>query len=265
MGDVLKRNNVQISGKGEQPMLFVHGFGCDQNMWRLMVPSFDEDYKIVLIDLVGAGDSILSAYHPEKYASLHGYAQDVVEVCQVLNLKEVIFVGHSVSAMIGALADIQAPGLFSKLIMIGPSPCYINNANYVGGFDRKDIEELLETMESNYLGWSAALAPSIMGNSDRPELGEELTESFCKMEPTIAQHFARVTFLSDNRKDLKNVKAHSLIIQCSDDMIAPEVVGMYTHQAITNSEYKKINAIGHCPHMSAPTETTAAIRQFLSK
>ena len=265
MEDILKRNNVQVSGKGDQPILFVHGFGCDQSMWRLVVPAFEENYKIILIDLVGAGNSDLKAYQPQKYASLHGYAEDIIEICQILNLKDVIYVGHSVSAMIGALADIKNSDFFSKLIMIGPSPCYINDGDYVGGFNRTDIEELLQTMDSNYLGWSTALAPGIMGNPDRPELGEELTESFCRMEPTIARHFARVTFLSDNREDLSKIQTESLVLQCSQDIIAPEVVGTYIHQEIRNSEFKLLKATGHCPHMSAPLETIESIQQFLNK
>lgn len=264
MQDILTQNNVTVFGSG-QPMMFVHGFGCDQNMWRFIVPSFEKNYQIILLDLVGAGGSDISAFTPEKYSSLHGHAEDIIDICEALNLQNVIYVGHSVSAMIGALADIERPGIFSKLILIGPSPCYINHGEYVGGFEQKDIEGLLEMMESNYLEWSASLAPSIMGNPDKPELGEELTQSFCETHPTIAKHFARVTFLSDNRSDLAKVQGECLVLQCSEDIIAPEAVGEYVHQNIPNSKYVVMKATGHCPHMSAPQETIKYIQSFLNK
>lgn len=264
MSNVISRNNVKITGKGEQPLLFVHGYGCDQNMWRFMAPAFEEDYKVVLIDLVGSGNSDLSAFDPMKYSSLNGYASDLIEICDELKLSDVIIVGHSVSAMIGGLATIQRNDLFHHLIMIGPSPCYINDSEYTGGFNRKDIEELMEVMEHNYLGWSSSLAPAIMANPDRPELGEELTNSFCKMDPSIAKQFAKTTFLTDHRSDLKKIKTPTLILQCSEDIIAPEVVGEYVHQNITNSQFVKMNATGHCPNLSSPEETTSFIKSYLS-
>lgn len=263
MKDILTRNNVTVRGEG-QPILFVHGFGCDQNMWRFVTPAFEQDYKLVLVDLVGAGNSDSSAYDIQKYNSLHGHAEDIIEVCEALHLTDVILVGHSVSGMIGALADIQRPGIFSKLVFIGPSPCYINRGEYFGGFDQKDIEELLKMMESNFIGWSESLAPSIMGNPDKPDLGTEMTESFCKTDPTIAKHFARVTFLSDNRKDLSKVQADCLVLQCNDDIIASEKVGIYVHQNLPQSKYVLMNASGHCPHMSAPRETIQHIEAFLN-
>lgn len=259
-----KRNNVHILGNGTKPMLFAHGFGCDQNMWRYITPAFSEEYKIVLFDYVGSGGSDKNAYNPERYASLQGYALDILEICEELNLHEVIFIGHSVSSMIGLLAAIERPDLFSKLIMVGPSPCYINQENYKGGFERKDIEELLDTMEKNYIGWSNFLAPNIMGNNDRPELGEELAESFCSTDPVIARRFAEATFFSDNRKDLHKTKIPSLILQCSQDIIAPLEVGEYLSKNLSGSTLRIMKATGHCPHMSEPAETISLIQEYLA-
>ena len=261
--NIITRNNVKVFGKGDRPMMFAHGFGCDQNMWRFVAPAFEEDYKIILFDYVGAGRSDVSAYNSERYSNLNGYAQDVVEICHALTMKDVIFVGHSVSSMIGLLACIREPKLFSKLILIGPSPCYINEAGYKGGFERKDIDELLDTMERNYIGWATFLAPAIMKNPDRPELGQELTDSFCSTDPKIARDFAMATFLSDNRKDLLKVKKPSLIMQCSDDLIAPDEVGDYLHAHLQNSTLKVLKATGHCPHMSEPEETIAVMKGYL--
>jgi sigma-B regulation protein RsbQ len=261
---VIERNNVQILGNGLQPMLFAHGFGCDQNMWRYITPAFANDYKIVLFDYVGSGKSDISAYNPEKYASLHGYADDVLDICKALSLRDIIFVGHSVSGMIGLIAANREPALFSRIIFLGPSARYINDSDgYIGGFEKKDIEELLDTMDKNYIGWANFLAPAIMKNPERPELGKELTESFCSTDPKIARKFAEVTFLSDNRKDLKDLKVPSLIMQCSDDLIAPLEVGKYLHQHIPNSTLKILKATGHCPHMSEPEETIQVIREYL--
>jgi sigma-B regulation protein RsbQ len=260
---VLTRNNVHVSGQGTRPMIFAHGFGCDQNMWRFVTPAFEEEYRIVLYDHVGAGHSDLSAYSREKYGSLHGYAQDLLEICDELDLQDVIFVGHSVSSMIGVLAAIEAPERFLRLVLVGPSPCYVNDDEYQGGFGRNDIDELMESLDANHLGWSAAMAPAIMGNPDRPELGEELTNSFCRTDPEIAKHFAQVTFLSDNRADLSKVRVPSLILQCSDDIIAPESVGRYVHANLAKSTLVLMRATGHCPNLSAPEETVAAIKDFL--
>lgn len=264
MEKVLAKNNVTIFGKGNQPILFVHGYGCDQNMWRLVTPAFENDYKIILIDLVGSGKSDESAYEYEKYSSLQGYADDIVELCDTLNLTNVIFVGHSVSAMIGVLAAQSSATLFKDLILIGPSPCYINKGEYYGGFSQQDIDELLETVESNYLGWSSAMAPVIMGNPDRPELAEELENSFCQNNPDIAKHFAKVTFSGDNRKDLAQVTLKTLILQSSQDAIASKRVGAYVHDSIENSTLVVLDAIGHCPHLSAPDQTVFAIKTYLN-
>jgi sigma-B regulation protein RsbQ len=263
-GQIAKRNNIKTFGDGSQPLLFAHGFGCDQNMWRFITPAFEKDFQIVLFDYVGAGKSDLSAYNPERYSDLNGYAQDVLEVCNHLALKDVIFVGHSVSGMIGLLAAIKRPDYFSKLIMVGPSACYINQPGYRGGFERKDIEELLDTMDRNYIGWANFLAPAIMKNEDKPELAQELTESFCSTDPKIARDFARATFFSDNRADLRKAKTDTLVMQCSDDLIAPLEVGDYLHSQLKNSTLKVLKATGHCPHMSAPEETIRVIREYLS-
>jgi sigma-B regulation protein RsbQ len=260
---VLQRNNVKLFGKGTQPMMFAHGFGCDQNMWRFIYPAFEEQYKIVLFDYVGSGKSDLNAYNPERYSDLNGYAQDVVDIIHELNLTDVILVGHSVSSMIGMLAAIKEPDLFNKIIFVGPSPRYINDTGYMGGFERKDIEELLETMDKNYIGWANFLGPAIMKNPERPELSEELTESFCSTDPIIARRFAEVTFFSDNRNDIQKLKVPSLIMQCTDDLIAPMEVGEYLHKNMANSSLSILKATGHCPHMSAPEETIAVIKEYL--
>src|SRR3954471_1064762 len=245
-------------------MLFAHGFGCDQEMWRFVAPDFEVDHRVVLFDHVGSGRSDLTASDPEKYDSLQGYADDVVEICRELGLTDVVFVGHSVSAMIGVLAYRTAPELFGALVMVGPSPRYVDDGDYVGGFSRDDIAGLLDALDANHLGWSAQMAPVIMGNPERPELAAELTNSFCRTDPDIARQFARVTFLSDNRADLADVAVPTLVLQCSQDVIAPDGVGRYVHEAIPGSTFTQLAAVGHVPHLSAPEETTAAIRAFLS-
>jgi sigma-B regulation protein RsbQ len=262
--DVIKRNNVKVFGHGRQPMVFAHGFGCGQHMWRYIWPNFENEYKIILFDYVGSGSSDISAYNPERYSSLNGYAQDVVEICQQLDLKDCIFVGHSVSCMVGLLASIKEPELFESLVLIGPSARYIDDKEYTGGFQQSDIEELLVTMEKNYIGWANFLAPAIIQNADRPELGAELTESFCSTDPVIAKQFAQVTFLSDNRRDLAKVKHPALILQCSEDIIAPVGVGEFLHQQMPGSVYKLMQATGHCPHLSEPEETVKLMKGFLT-
>jgi sigma-B regulation protein RsbQ len=259
----IQRNHVRILGDGDPPIMFAHGFGCDQNMWRLVTPSFTGAHRVVLFDHVGAGQSDSSAYDRRKYGTLEGYADDVLEICRELDLTDLVFVGHSVSAMIGVIAAKKEPARFKALVLVGPSPRYINDAGYVGGFTRQDIDGLLESLDSNYLGWSSAMAPAIMGNAERPELGLELTNSFCRTDPDIAAHFARVTFLSDNRQDLAHVATRTLILQCSDDVIAPTAVGEYVHRQMPASRLVIMNATGHCPNLSAPEETIAAIQSFL--
>ena len=261
---VVERNNVTVRGQvGAQPMMFAHGFGCDQNMWRHVAPAFEDEYRVVLFDHVGAAGSDLTAYDRDRYSSLQGYADDVLEILRELELRDVVFVGHSVSAMIGVLAAVQQPERFARLVLVGPSPRYIDDEDYVGGFTHEDIEGLLESLDSNYLGWSAAMAPVIMGRPDQPEFGEELTNSFCRTDPEIARHFAHVTFMSDNRDDLESVRTPALILQCADDVIAPAVVGEYVHQRLPGSTLVHMEARGHCPNLSAPDETIAAIRTFL--
>ncbi|MEU5957843.1 alpha/beta hydrolase [Streptomyces sp. NPDC047525] len=262
--DIRRRNNVTVTGRAEGPVLVLaHGFGCDQNMWRLIVPALAEDYRVVLFDYVGSGGADASAWDERRYSSLEGYALDVLEVCEELDLRDVTFVGHSVSAMVGVLAAAQAPQRISRLVMVAPSPRYIDDADYRGGFSAEDIEELLESLESNYLGWSAAMAPAIMGNADRPELGQELTNSFCATDPDMARVFARTTFLSDSRDDLKTVEVPTLILDCTQDVIAPREVGAYVHAVIPGSRLVTLEATGHCPHLSAPQATAEAITEFL--
>lgn len=262
---VIARNNVRTLGdSNSQPMLFAHGFGCDQNMWRYVVPSFEDDYHVVLFDYVGSGKSDTSQYDGDRYSSLAGYAQDLLDVIHALDLHDVVFVGHSVSSMIGVIAANREPERFSRLVLIGPSPRYINDGAYVGGFERADIDGLFEMMDKNYIGWASFLAPAIMKNPDRPELGDELAQSFCSTDPVIARRFAQATFYADNRADLAATTVPSLILQCSDDMIAPRSVGDYLAANLPESSLRVMQANGHCPHMSHPDETVALIKEYLA-
>jgi len=262
--DVVARNNVRTAGNPDgRPIVFGHGFGCDQNMWRFVAPAFERDHRTIVFDYVGAGGSDLSAYDAQRYSTLDGYAQDVLDVCEALDLHDVVFVGHSVSSMVGVLASITAPERFGALVLIGPSPRYVDEGDYRGGFTEEEIDGLLESLESKYLGWSSTMAPVIMGNGDRPELGEELTTSFCRTDPEVQRRFARATFLSDNRADLEAVLVPTLVLQCTDDVIAPDAVGEYVHRHIAGSRLVRLDATGHCPNLSAPEETTAAIAEFL--
>ncbi|GAA1966027.1 alpha/beta hydrolase [Agromyces allii] len=261
---MLHRNNVKISGKPDgRPIVFAHGFGCSQEMWRLVAPAFERDHLVVLFDHVGAGGSDLRAYDRSRYDSLHGYADDVLEILDALDLHDTVYVGHSVSAMVGVLAATSRPQRFGALVLVGPSPRYIDEPGYRGGFSQADIDGLLDALDANYLGWSSELAPAIMGNPDVPELGDELTASFCSVDPAIARHFARVTFTSDNREDLRAVVSPTLILQCSDDIIAPRAVGEFVHREIPGSRLVQLAATGHCPNLSSPDEVVAAITDFL--
>jgi sigma-B regulation protein RsbQ len=262
---VKKRNNVHVSGNGPATMFFAHGFGCDHNMWRLLAPTYEQRYRVVLFDLVGSGQSDLTAYDRSKYSSLQGYADDLLEIAEEFGKGPRIFVGHSVSAMIGLLADVKKPRTFAAQIMIGPSPCYINEGDYIGGFTRADIDSLLEALESNYLGWASNMAPAIMGAPAQPELAAELTNSFCRTDPEIAAQFARVTFLSDLRPQLPLLETPTLIVQCNEDLIAPVAVGEYMHRTLPRSTLSIIDNIGHCPHLSAPCSSSAAMDSFLSQ
>jgi sigma-B regulation protein RsbQ len=261
---VIEKYNVKVSGApGGQPIVFAHGYGCDQNMWRFVAPAFEDRYKVVLFDYVGAGHSDAGSYDPVRYSSLGSYADDVLEICRSLELDDVVLVGHSVSSMIGVLAANKQPEIFDKLVMVCPSPRYINDGDYTGGFGEADILELLESLESNYLGWSSAMAPVIMGNPDRPELGRELEASFCRTDPKIARDFARITFLADNRADLEQVKVPTLVLQCRNDAIAPIGVGEYVRDSLPRSSYVLLDATGHCPHLSMPKQTAEAISGFV--
>lgn len=257
----LIRNNVSEIGEGA-PLLFAHGYGCDQSVWRHVAKAFP-DRRVILFDHVGAGNSDLTAYNRFKYRNLRGYAQDIVELCEHMKLDDVTVVGHSVSAVIGALAVLERPELFAGLVMVAPSPCYIDHDEYVGGFTREDIDGLLDLLDTNHLGWSAAMAPVIMGNPERPELAAELEGSFCRTDPEIARHFARATFLSNNLPDLAKVPVRSITLQCADDTIAPLSVGQHMNRIMTGNELLLMKARGHCPHLSAPDETIQAIRRFL--
>ncbi|MBE9584237.1 alpha/beta hydrolase [Mucilaginibacter sp. JRF] len=265
MESIIKRNNVKVIGNGDQVILFAHGFGCDQNAWKFVINAFTDDYKVVLFDYTGSGRSDILQYNAVKYSKLDGYTQDILDICEALELKDIVFVGHSVSSIIGILAAIQHPKYFSKLVLIGPSPRYLNAENYTGGFEQQDLEGLFEFMESNYLGWSSAMAPVIIGNSDRPELGEFLTSSFCSTNPDVARDFARVTFMSDNRADLSKLTVSSLTLQCSDDILAPLTVGEYVHLHTPGNKFVQLAATGHCPHISEPEETISAIRSYIQQ
>ena len=261
---VLRRHNVAVTGRGSTPMIFAHGYGCDQHIWRLVAPAFANDYKIVLYDLTGSGRSDLSAYGRGKHGTLQGHATDLLEICDALDLSNAVIVGHSVSAMIAVLAANREPERFSSLVMVGPSPCYLNDGEYTGGFERADIDGLLDFLDTNFLGWSTKMAPAIMGVPEQPDLAEELANSFCRTDPEIAKHFGRVTFLSDHRTDVKALKHAALVLQCSDDIIAPLAVGEWLNRNLERSELVVMKATGHCPHLSAPAETIAAIREFLA-
>lgn len=262
MKNILHRNNVTIKGKGENVMLFAHGFGCSQEAWKRITHAFEDDYKLILFDYVGAGKSDISAYDKSKYSTLDGYAQDILEICHELNIKDAIFVGHSVSAMIGALASIKYPAIFKKLIFIAPSACYLNSNGYIGGFEQEDMDALFEIMDDDFIRWAKLMSPQIMGNPDMPELASEMENNFCSTDREIVKDFARVTFLSDNRKDLPNIPVESLTLQCSEDIIAPLETGKYIYEHAPNNTMVILKATGHSPQMSAPEETIAEIKAF---
>jgi sigma-B regulation protein RsbQ len=261
--DIIKRNNVTIRGAGEEAIMFAHGFGCDQNSWRHILPAFEKDYQVVSFDYVGAGKSDLSAYNSKRYALLDGYADDIIEVCSALSLNRVILVGHSVSCMVAVIAALKAPAIFRNLIFVSPSPYFFRDGDYFGGLEKTDVDALFEMMDNNYLGWSSMLAPAIMGNPDRPELGEDLTNSFCSTDPTIAREFARAVFYSDNRKYLPQLRVNSLTLQCEQDMLAPLVIATYINDHTPGNSIINLKATGHCPHLSAPEEVVSSIRQYL--
>jgi sigma-B regulation protein RsbQ len=264
--NILQRNNVNVGGSGQRPLVFAHGFGCDQQMWRFVAPAFETTHRTVLFDLIGCGLSDLTAYDDQRHASLHGYAQDLAEIIVAADLHDAVLVGHSVSAMISMLAARLVPGRVSALVMIGPSPRYLNDPpDYVGGFERADIDALLDMIEGNLVGWANFLAPVVMGAGHSADMTDELKASFCALDPHIARRFAEVTFLGDNRADLAEVALPTLIVQVSDDAIAPRAVGEYLHHHLRHSEYALLDAAGHCPHMTHPEATIALIRDFLAR
>lgn len=261
--DILRRNNVKVRGSGPRTLVFSHGYGCDQNMWRHVAPGFEDTHRVISFDHVGYGGSDVSAFDPKRLGDLRGYARDVLDVLEALDVRDTTFVGHSVSAMIGLLASNLAPERIAELVLVCPSPRYLDDDGYLGGFSRADIDGLLASLDENYLGWSRSMAPVIMGNPAHPELGQELTASFCRTDPTIASHFAKVTFLSDNRDDLPRTRARTLVLQCKEDVIAPLQVGQYVHQQIPGSRFVLLDATGHCPNLSAPAEVIGAMKQVL--
>ena len=263
MKNILQKNNVTVTGKGDQVMLFAHGFGCSQDAWRRITSAFANDYKLILFDYIGAGKSDNTAYDKTRYSTLDGYADDILKICQELNIKNAIFIGHSVSCMIGALAAIKEPTVFKKLIFIGPSASYLNDTGYTGGFEKEDIDSLLEIMENDFTGWTKLMAPKVMGQPDHPELTEEIENFFCATDHEILKDFARVTFLSDNRKDLPAIPVESITLQCSDDIIAPLTAGQFIKDTAPGNKLIQLRATGHCPHMSEPEETIAAIKSVL--
>jgi sigma-B regulation protein RsbQ len=260
---VSKRNNVTVFGDGPNVLMFGHGYGCDQSMWHAVTPAFERNYRIVLFDYVGAGASNASAFDPMRYGSLNGYAYDVLEICKELGLRRTTFVGHSVSAMIGALAAMMEPALFENLVMIAPSPCYLNEEDYEGGFERADIDALLNMMEDNYEGWSTMMAPVVAGNPERPEVAAEFAASLKRIDPSIAQHFARVTFLSDVRGDLPKLQTRTLILQTEADVMARVNAGEYIQRAVADSRFVLLDARGHLPHLSSPEVVVKAMEEFL--
>ncbi|WP_426490641.1 alpha/beta fold hydrolase [Hymenobacter sp. 102] len=262
--DVLKRNNVRILGNGTHTLLFVNGFGCDQTIWRYITPAFSEQFRLVLYDHVGSGLSDKTAYEPPRYASLDGYAHDVLDICQQLGLRQVTLIGHSVGAMIGILAAIREPQLFQQLLLLCPSPCYLNEGSYHGGFARRDLEQMLDFMEQDFVGWAEYITPFIMGNPDRPSLTAELAHSFCQNDPVIARQFARVTFLGDNRADVAQCQTPCLLVQCAEDVIAPLEVGDYLQACLPHARLITLPVAGHCPHVSAPTETLSALEAYMA-
>jgi sigma-B regulation protein RsbQ len=259
------RNNVHVAGSGPATIVFAHGFGCDQTMWRFLEPAFSKRFRTVMFDLIGCGASDLSAYDRKRHATLHGHAEDLLEIIEACATGPVVFVGHSVSAMVGMLATIKAPQRFAAQVMVGPSPCYFNDKDYVGGFNREELDELLETLENDFFAWSLRMAPAIMGAPDKPALRDELTASFLRNDPAVARHFARVTFLSDHRADLERSTVPALVLQCSDDLLVPREVGHYLHRNLPNSTLHVIGNVGHCPHLSAPDASTRAIEAFLDQ
>lgn len=264
---ILERSHVTVTGAtgpNKQSIVFLHGLGGAQSDWCLVVPHFENQYQVVLVDLIGAGKSDLMAYSPTtRHSKLAGHAEDLLDVMSALVLHDVVFVGHSVASMIGVLAAVREPERFAKMVLISPSPRFINEKGYAGGFEQKDINELLAAMEGDYHGWSQGFAPVMMGQRESPELVMELTNSFVRTNPEIAKHFARVTFLSDTRAELGFITIPTLIVQSAHDIIAPLAVGHYINEHLADSRMVVVETGGHCPHLSAPQETLSAVDYFL--
>jgi sigma-B regulation protein RsbQ len=262
--DVLTRNNVRVLGTGARALVFAQGFGFDLHTWRHVAPAFADDYRIVLFDYVGAGGSDLAAYDASRYRTLDGYASDLLDVCAALDLESVTVVGHSVSAMIAVLASVREPARFHRLVLVCPSPCYRNDPpHYHGGFEREQLDELLELMDHDRDGFARYLAPVVAQNPERPELAEEIRTNFSVADPWILRRFAEPTFLSDNRPEIARVTVPTLILQSAADPIAPPEVGVYLHQHLAGSTLHVLRTTGHAPHLSDPAELVAAIRQYL--
>jgi sigma-B regulation protein RsbQ len=263
---IIKRNHVNVQGQGNQTLIFAHGFGADQTVWRHIVAAFDSDYRIVLFDHVGAGKSDFTAYSRSRYSSLYGYAEDLLELCAELKLTHTILVGHSVSAMIALLASVMEPQRFSRLIFIGASPRYLNDVDYHGGFEQSDLDALYAAMSANYEAWACGFfAPLMMGNPERPSLAREYAATLAAIRPDIALAVARAIFQSDFRAHLPRLTLPTLIIQSSDDKAVPPNVGRYLAAKIPKSQLVNINAQGHVPHLSAPDEVIRAIRAYLAE
>ncbi|WP_186576055.1 alpha/beta fold hydrolase [Aquibacillus kalidii] len=261
----ITRNNVKVRGTGKQPMIFAPGFNFDQNVWSKVSKEFEKDYQVVLFDYVGFGESDIHAYDPSKYSTITGYVEDLLDICSELNMSEAVFIGHSIGSMIGMLASIKAPNLFSKLIMIGPSP-YLQNEppHYIGGFEKEDLTGLMDMLDKNYMSWATNVAATIVNDPTSSNIATEIEDLFSQNDPYITRKFADVVFFSDNRKYIPQVTVPSFIIQCSDDIFVPTTVAEYMHKHLSNSTITYAKAIGHCPHLSHPNETIDIINEYLN-
>lgn len=263
--DIIKRNNVTIIEGDGPTIIYAHGFGCNKDMWRGITSEFEGKYRQVLFDYVGSGQSDLSAFDVDKYSKISGYTQDILDVCEALKLtSDVIFVGHSVSCSAGILASLIKPDLFRCLILVGPTPCFLNQSpEYLGGFESEDLEELLALMDQNFIGWANYLAPVVAGSEYG--ISGELSESFCSTDPLTAKIFARTTFFADNRAEFKKIVCPSLILQHKEDALVPLNVGSFMQKTMANNTYMELNVKGHCAHMSHPNLVVAAIDRYLNQ
>ncbi|MYL23199.1 alpha/beta fold hydrolase [Halomonas alkaliantarctica] len=261
---IRRRNNVTVRGQGERTLMLAHGFGCDQKMWRFLIPRLERHYTLVLFDYVGSGNSDTSAFDVERYARLEGYAQDILDICEALSLKDVTLIGHSVSSIIGLIACETAPERFSRLVMIAPSPSFQNHPpDYYGGFEQEDLQDLLDLMDMNYIDWANYLAPLVMDKQNGDTLVNELSDSFCSIDPVAAKTFAQATFTADYRHILPDTPCPTLIVQSKHDALAPQHIGHYMHDVMPHSTLLMIDTVGHCPHMSHPRQVLDAVLDFL--